>query len=83
MSRIDEALRRAAEQAAGDQRHPAPIEGAEADRLAREPYPVELDRRVLRAPSLVSGAAAEPADVEPPRTNGKSLFERMDARLAD
>ena len=82
MSRIDEALRRAAQEEAGDTSAPEPIVGAEADSLAQEPFPVELDRRRPPAPKARANTAT-PADGAGHSTNGKSLFARMDSCLAE
>jgi protein-tyrosine kinase len=68
MSRIDEALRRAAEQAAPgaatpDSETPAPVSGEAIGVLADEPFPVEIAGR-LRArtqPSRVTAVAEPPA----------------------
>jgi protein-tyrosine kinase len=62
---------------------PQPIVGADADSLAQEPFPVELDH--LRPPpeSAVKSGAEKPPGVEVSTVNGKSLFERMDHRLAE
>ncbi|NOT44989.1 MAG: hypothetical protein HOP14_10350, partial [Acidobacteria bacterium] len=49
MSRVDDAMRRAAEEAQGldGAGTPAPVEGEDSVSLAREPFPIEMpDRRV-------------------------------------
>jgi capsular exopolysaccharide synthesis family protein len=97
MSRIHEALQRAAEQE-GSAAAPAESVSAESAEqreisdLAREPFPVELAtaRRIrVQAPEPVSAtdavAAAEHRDNgdEPAASPRKTLFERLDARLAE
>ena len=98
MSRIDEALRRAAEEAGDSEAaapEPAPEPGGDRDVsvLAREPFPVELAttrvtaREQERDPGREqrregSERRAEPASE--PHTTGRaeSLFERISGRLA-
>jgi capsular exopolysaccharide synthesis family protein len=96
MSRIDEALRRAAEEnnvpdASTDAVAPEAVPAMEVATLAREPFPVELSQRRRTAAS--PGATAEPqrsgeSPFEPQAENGSpaersSVFERIDARLAE
>lgn len=96
MSRIDEALRRAAlEQTddTGDLPLPRPIEADEVTTLAREPFPVELAAHSRRRPPASppevgeepqardkTAAGGEGRTAEEPR---RTLFERIDASLAE
>jgi capsular exopolysaccharide synthesis family protein len=106
MSRIDEALRRAAgngDATADDGQTAAePAAGVDLSQVADEPFPVEIaERRKQRAqaiatvlrPAEASSRQTEPGaqDQEPPREAGStrpkseasSIFERIDARLAE
>jgi protein-tyrosine kinase len=93
MSRIDEALRRAADQEAAavvareDTREPGPA--AEAATLSREPFPVETGER---RPDRPAAAIDEPAageettadeTAEPAAPGRRRLFKRIDAGLAE
>jgi protein-tyrosine kinase len=95
MSRIDEALRRAArEQGAGepsadDTSTPLPLDGADVATLAREPFPIELAaaRRAHVRPDAStaqpdSAVGREQQSAQEP-DHRKTLFERIDARLAE
>jgi capsular exopolysaccharide synthesis family protein len=98
MSRIDEALRRAAEEQGGaggpSDAAARPLPGQDVAALANEAFPIEIEeRRRLRAhqgsggprPASESrrtfdaGQEAPP----PPRPERETLFERIDARLAE
>jgi protein-tyrosine kinase len=98
MSRIHEALLRAAEEEAAlgapaEAPLPSPSEGEqEIAALAREPFPVELaGARPLRPQVTTSDRVAEPppdrapaGEQNAPSSAGTtSLFERIDARLAE
>lgn len=87
MSRIDEAMRRAAGAGAVE---PAPeqtvedlqAEGAnEATTLSREPYPGESIERREPEPRAQSEPGKAPEPVNPPLES--TLFERLDARLTE
>ena len=97
MSRIDEALRRAAE--AGQERAiprgytSHQMAGQDVAVLADEPFPIELKSRPTSVPLPVSplGRAGSETRPEPTREESRatrsaspeSLFERMDSRLAE
>jgi protein-tyrosine kinase len=97
MSRIHEALQRAAEQdgsvvAEGEAEVPTPLDETEINSLVREPFPIELaGSKRLRTPTVEPPPPAqEPVAEEPIResvdsgaTSRKTLFERIDARLAE
>ena len=99
MSRIDEALRRAAGQvppgtAESATEFPAEPAGADAAALAVEPFPMEIaDRLRVRAPSAPPPPTplAPPAESRPQHeaeergkpTGSTSIFERIDSRLAE
>jgi protein-tyrosine kinase len=111
MSRIDEALRRAAEEeAAGEDTKraatpgvptgvppgPRALDAHDVAALAREPYPVEIEaqrRKRARATEVASPPAPAVASIdrrtgeddrrEHEPAHGKTLFERIDARLAE
>jgi protein-tyrosine kinase len=98
MSRIHEALQRAAEQepssgaVATEVEAPASVDGTEINALAREPYPIELaGTKRLRSQPVEAPPPKEPAEEESSagpessRTGStrKTLFERIDARLAE
>jgi capsular exopolysaccharide synthesis family protein len=82
MSRIHEALRRAAEERAEtsadalDASTPEPVDGDSVSALAREPFPVEIGQRRKVTPTIVDGTVfttteppvAEPAPPPPPAT---------------
>jgi protein-tyrosine kinase len=110
MSRIDEALRRAAEEEAagevakraanaaaalGAPPGPRALDAHDVAALAREPFPVEIEAQRRKRAQTTEAASTPPAaasvnrwsgeedtrEREPAR--GKTLFERIDARLAD
>ncbi len=90
MSRVDDAMRRAAEEAQGldGTGAPAPVEGEDSVSLAREPFPIEMpDRRAKSEgsarPAAASARPQEPASrpTSPPAPREK-LFERLDVNLA-
>jgi protein-tyrosine kinase len=99
MSRIDEAMRRAA--GAGGTVEPAPVESvedlqteaSEAQALSREPFPIEMPDRRPRPPQTTAGSArgpqpsyetSTPAAAEAAAPPAEStLFERLDARLTE
>jgi protein-tyrosine kinase len=92
MSRIHEAMQRAAEQTATgatdtEQEAPDAIDGHEITSLAREPFPVEiaaarrLRPEVHEAPPREAPPAADAS--ESTSSERKTLFERIDARLAE
>jgi protein-tyrosine kinase len=99
MSRIHEALRRAEEEEKNEtSQHaalPTPVDADSVTALAREPFPIELDasrKRRQPAPEQHTPVTAEvspqPAEVdrehEPEHSpRRRSLFERIDARLAE
>jgi protein-tyrosine kinase len=96
MSRIDDALRRAAGQLPATSGAPAeaaspPAERADVGVLAQEPFPIELAerRRVRDQPSGTDHPSRElpPAGpaADPPKTAGPraSLFDRIDTTLAE
>lgn len=96
MSRIDEALRRAAGQtfpdtAAPGETTPDPVAVTDVTALAAEPFPIELaERRRVREHAPVDAHASnEPAPTNSAETPEASnshrglLFDRMDARLAE
>jgi len=102
MSRIDEALRRAAEEEAAIEGTttavtpaPRPVGAHDVAALSREPYPVEIEAQRRKrvptpepstTPSVISSAnRPKPADEtpEPDLARGKTLFDRIDARLAE
>jgi capsular exopolysaccharide synthesis family protein len=97
MSRIHEALQRAAEQATTSDVVPEPPAtqepmGKEVSELSREPFPVEIGgaRRKRHAPEPAPAAPdpqprAYEADTDEPREEPvrKTLFDRIDARLAE
>lgn len=98
MSRIHEALQRAAEGRAVDATTaadmPEPLEGDAIAALAREPFPVEIGSQRRRRPlspdpsaSPKAAAGEESFEEEPSPRNSHdrpgSLFERIDARLAE
>jgi protein-tyrosine kinase len=71
MSRIDEALRRAAGQVASEEADlpatPGPLVGAGIEELADEPFPIEItERRRLRGQTEQPGLGSE-AEAPPPR----------------
>src|SRR5687768_3467161 len=89
MSRIDEALRRAANE---DGCEPIPgadgterLNGQDLSLLAREPFPVELASvRRSRETSETTDDARRPHEQPSGRTRKReSLFERIDSRLAE
>jgi capsular exopolysaccharide synthesis family protein len=95
MSRIDEAMRRAAGAGAVEPPPEQSVEdlqpeetASEATALAREPFPVEpVERRPQRAPQAAPGDrgpgsydTASPAEAPTPES---TLFERLDARLTE
>jgi protein-tyrosine kinase len=99
MSRIDEAMRRAAgadatgssvEAAPGESVEDLQTENSEAQALSREPFPIEMPDRRPRPPQA-SGARGAQASYE--TSSGASasaapaaestLFERLDARLTE
>lgn len=93
MSRINEGLRRAAEEAsedatAADMAKPDPVLNAEMGVMAREPFPVEI-AEVLRTGPQPRTTSATPSASNAAKTEGASalkvprLFERIDARLAE
>jgi protein-tyrosine kinase len=91
MSRIDEAMRRAAGTGAVDTAPEQTVEdlqpenASEATALSREPYPVEMQERRPRPPQAESrdadsyDTARQPESAAPEST----LFERLDARLTE
>lgn len=96
MSRIHEALQRAAETetqpvvAEGVADQPASLDDAEIDALAREPFPIEpAGVARLRTPPVEAPPANEPepdearSGAETGATARKTLFERIDSRLAE
>jgi protein-tyrosine kinase len=93
MSRIDEALRRAAEQAGASPTAPNeasldPIAGAEVTALASEPFPIEISERIRqRGESPVTPAPLPPAPAPAAEMRDRpvtqSIFERIDLRLAE
>jgi capsular exopolysaccharide synthesis family protein len=88
MSRIDEALRRAAEEAAdteADAPVPAPEPASDRDVsvLAREPFPVELATTARTSQRREQGQDREEEPAEPrPASQSEPLFERIAGRLA-
>lgn len=69
MSRIDQALRRAAAQtppgaAATEEPTPEPVAGADTEVLAREPFPVEISERV-RKPEAIAAIPVPPVLADP------------------
>jgi len=93
MSRIDEAMRRAAGAGAVE---PPPEEtvddlqaeepGSDATALAREPFPVELAEGRPRPPKQGQDRAAGSYDTARPAATAEpesTLFERLDARLTE
>ena len=93
MSRIDEAMRRAAGAGAVE---PPPEEtvddlqaeepGSDATALAREPFPVELAEGRPRPPKQDQNRAAGSYDTARPAATAEpesTLFERLDARLTE
>ena len=93
MSRIDEAMRRAAGAGAVE---PPPEEtvddlqaeepGSDATALAREPFPVELTEGRPRPPKQDQNRAAGSYDTARPAATAEpesTLFERLDARLTE
>jgi capsular exopolysaccharide synthesis family protein len=95
MSRIDEAMRRAAGGGAVEQAPEQTVEdlqpeekSTEATALAREPFPVEVPERRQRPPQQQQGQSRAQGSYE---TAGQSeapapestLFERLDARLTE
>jgi len=91
MSRVDEALRRAAEAAAqhGTTETPnaiPPSIGVDAAEFAGESYPIEMQERRRLRPIPTTPAAGNPAPIEDLPLSAKaasqSLFEHLDARLA-
>src|SRR5688572_197211 len=93
MSRIDEAMRRAAGDGAVE---PPPEEtvddlqaeepGSDATALAREPFPVELTEGRPRPPKQDQNRAAGSYDTARPAATAEpesTLFERLDARLTE
>jgi capsular exopolysaccharide synthesis family protein len=91
MSRINEALRRAAEEGGQESGPASPAPDAQdLSVLAREPYPVEIGaarQGSASGSSSSSSAADDDARAEEPRTkrtrNREPLFERLDSRLAE
>lgn len=95
MSRIDEALRRAAAEASSaSPEADAPSPGAEptadVETLATEPFPVELtERRRMRAqaaglPPADQAAATDETDSDrAPVGRRRSIFDRIDSKLAE
>jgi protein-tyrosine kinase len=94
MSRIDEAMRRAAGVGAVE---PEPTQGVEdlqpeeaneAASLSREPYPVEAPERLARPPQAQGKARDEGSydtagQAETTAAPESTLFERLDARLTE
>src|ERR1044071_4969745 len=96
MSRIDEAMRRAA---AADAAAQAPSSqaledlvavsaGSDADALAQEPFPLELQDRRRRIPATTeqaktSGGSYETSDPHQAPPSESSLFDRIDSRLTE
>src|SRR5688500_3384422 len=102
MSRIHEALRRAAEERsdssadAQDASTPSPVDGDAVTALAREPFPVEIGAQTRTAAHAPVDATAfkatearvderrpEPPPAEPGEKPAGTIFERIDARLAE
>ena len=105
MSRINEALRRAAEEnsaggpGVGTAPVPPGLDDHEITTLAREPFPVEIGapRRTLQpdadnsgsrsVPDIAPDLHGQPAADEPDRSQReerrKTLFDRIDARMAE
>lgn len=90
MSRIDEALRRAAEQSTNDSdavatAAPESLAGTEIEKLAGEPFPVELtERRRLRATTPVPiGQTATTAQPPPPPRDADGGSTTGEARAQD
>ena len=92
MSRIDEAMRRAAGEAEASPDAPTtlaalPTEGpGDAVALADEAYPAERpgnQRPAKPAPEAPSSEAYRTTYVDPPKDQDGSLFERLDARLTE
>jgi len=98
MSRISEAMRRAAEEQNAGAADPTSgtspdvAEGPELDALAHEPFPVEMGEwRKTRPQAPTESRSAEPEAAapqpEPARSEApagvKTLFERIDSRLAE
>ncbi|MGQ0734875.1 MAG: CpsD/CapB family tyrosine-protein kinase [Acidobacteriota bacterium] len=86
MSRIDEALRRAAEgQASHTGSTPEPVGGSDVEELAQEPFPIEIAGR-LRKRSHTAAGARSPEDRTPPAPDTPEpspLRERIDSRLEE
>jgi capsular exopolysaccharide synthesis family protein len=95
MSRIHEALRRAAEEKNANAERaantPAPVDGEAITALAREPFPVELGTARHRRQSDTQATAAQQTEFTDETTGGEdegsprrhTIFERIDARLAE
>jgi len=96
MTRVDEALRRAAEETTGAPSPagaaPAPTESDDIDTLASEPFPTLVNARPASPPHAVTPhAAPRPEPVATRRAGGQptrgearlSMFDRIDNRLAE
>jgi protein-tyrosine kinase len=94
MSRINEALRRAAEEAGQDPESPSepsssqPLPGHDISVLAREPFPVEIAASRRAGPHTGSAPGHEARNTEQENRSrrgpkAQSLFERIDSRLAE
>jgi capsular exopolysaccharide synthesis family protein len=88
MSRIDEALRRAAQEQSADRPGDGPLaprlEAQEAETLAREPFPIEISgKRTRVSPSATASAVDEPDITAPSADTTRTLFDRIDTSLAE
>src|SRR5688500_1766696 len=92
MSRIDEAMRRAAGAGAVEPPLEQTVEdlqpedtASEAKSLAREPFPVEVPERRAQPPQAHHRAPGSYATAPPAETvtTESTLFERLDARLTE
>ncbi|HUE86401.1 MAG TPA: CpsD/CapB family tyrosine-protein kinase [Vicinamibacterales bacterium] len=97
MSRIDEALRRAAEERTADPggvdraRTPQPPEGDRVSAFSREPFPIEIASRRREPPPVPApvpdkgptGRDARDTGAHDPSATPASLFERLHASLTE